>query len=112
MMYILWRSFEINVVDKTLIDKAQTYTFVQLWFQWNELHLTALSKSEAIPYGYRCGVFYGHGAHYWQHHDDWPPFFDEMALLGVPYTSIHALFCYLKYPACKNFIDTGGVTPA
>ncbi len=98
-------------MDKGLIDTAQTFPFIEFWFQWNELTLTALSKSDGLAYGYRCGVFYARGAHYWQHHDDWPPFFDSMAVLGVPYTSIHALFCYVKYPACKSFIDSGGITP-
>jgi hypothetical protein len=33
-----------------------------------------------------------------------------MAVMGVPYTSIHALFCYQKYNSCRAFIDSGGAT--
>jgi hypothetical protein len=98
-------------LDKGLIDLALTYNFIQLWFQWNELTLSALSRRDQIPYGYRAGVFYPHGARDGQHHDDWPPFFNAMAVLGVSYTGIHALFCYQRYPSCKAFLDSGGTTP-
>ena len=97
-------------MEKALIDTSQTFPFVALCFHWNELYLSRLAAHSNKGFGYRAGAFYPNGAHSMQHHQDWPPFFDTMATLGVPYTSIHALFCYQKYASCKAFIDTGGAS--
>ena len=97
-------------MDKSLIDQAKTFPFIALWFHWNELYLSELSVRHNLGYGYRAGVFSPNGARKGQHHDDWPSFFDTMAVMGVPYTSIHALFCYQKINSCRAFIDSGGAT--
>lgn len=96
--------------EKTLIDRAKTFEFIALWFHWNELYLSRSAAHYNIPFGYRAGVFYPHGARDGQHHDDWPPFFDTMATLGVPYTSIHALWGYQRFASCRIFIDSSGAT--
>jgi hypothetical protein len=98
-------------MDSALIERARTFPFVALWFHWNELYLSRLAARDRLGYGYRAGVFYPNGARDGQHHDDWPPFFDTMAVLGLPYTSIHALWCYQRYPSRQVFIDSGGTAP-
>jgi hypothetical protein len=90
-----------------LIERAKTFWFIALWFQWNELYLSKLSVRDNIPYGYRAGVFWPHGARDGQHHDDWPAFFQGLAAQGLAYTSIHALWCYQRFPSCKIFVDGG-----
>lgn len=97
-------------MDPALIEKSKTFPFLALWFHWNELYLSEMSARHKIGFGYRAGVFYPNGAHKGQHHDDWPPFFDTLAVLGLPYASIHALWGYQRFASCKTFIDTGGAT--
>ena len=75
------------------------------------MRTSKLSRDQKIPFGYRAGGFWAHGARDGQHPDAWPPFFNQMATLGVSYTGIHALFCYQTYPSCKAFLDSGGTTP-
>ena len=69
-------------MDRSLIDQAKTFPFIALWFQWNELYLSELSVHHSLGFGYRAGVFYPNGARKGQHHDDWPNFFDNMAVQG------------------------------
>lgn len=95
-------------MEKNLIERSKTFTFIDGWFNWCEHYLSDLSASNGRGYGYRAGVFYQNGAHNGQHHDDWPSFFDSMAVQGVPYTSIHALFCYQRYSSCRRQLDGGG----
>jgi hypothetical protein len=94
-------------MDSALIELSKTYAFIDLWYNWTIRYADELSKS-GIGYGFRGGVFYPNGAKVGQHHDDWPAFFNSMAVLGVPYTGIHALFCYLNYPSFKTYWDTSG----
>ncbi|KAB2887895.1 MAG: hypothetical protein F9K32_18400 [Desulfobulbaceae bacterium] len=95
-------------MDRNLMERAKTFDFIGGWFQWCELYLSELSARDRLGYGYRGGFFYPNGAHKGQHHDDWPPFFDSMAVHGLPYTSIHALFCYQKFRSCQLFLDGQG----
>jgi hypothetical protein len=94
-------------MDPELIALSKTYLFIDLWYNWTIRYADALSKS-GKGYGFRGGVFYPNGAKEGQHHDDWPAFFNSMAALSVPYTGIHALFCYLNYPSFKTYWDTKG----
>lgn len=98
--------------DAALIERARTLDFVLHWFVWQRKHGDDLSKQSQnkIGFGYRAGVFYPHGAKFGQHHDDFPPLFNQVAPLGLPLMSIEALFCYLTYPSCRVFIDTSGGT--
>jgi hypothetical protein len=97
-------------MDKSLIEQAKTFPFIALWFQWNELYLSELSVHSNIGFGYRAGGFYPNGARKGMHHEDWPSFFDAMAVQGLAYTSIHSLFCYQTYSSCRIFLDSGGAT--
>lgn len=97
-------------MDPALIEKSKTFPFLALWFHWNELYLSELSVRRKIGFGYRAGVFYPNGARKGQHHDDWPAFFDALAVRGVPYASIHALWGYQRFASCRTVIDTGGAT--
>lgn len=94
--------------DSALIERAKTMEFVLQWYNWQSRYRDALSQQSHFGYGYRAGVFYPHGAQYGQHHDDFPPFFDAMAVLGLSLISIDALFCYEKYSSCAVCIDTLG----
>jgi hypothetical protein len=95
-------------MDRNLLERARTFDFVAGWFHWCELYLSELSARDRLGYGYRGGQFVPNGAHKGQHHADWPPFFDAMAVQGLPYTSIHAIFSYQRYPSCQRFLDGGG----
>jgi hypothetical protein len=97
-----------EIMEKSLIEQSKTFPFIALWFQWNEIYLSELSVHHNLGFGYRAGVFYPNGARKGQHHDDWPAFFDAMAVQGLPYTSIHALFCHQHYASCRVFMDSGG----
>jgi hypothetical protein len=96
-------------MDPVLIELSKTYGFIDLWYNWTIRYADALSKG-GVGYGYRAGVFYPNGAKYGQHHDDWPPFFNEMAVLKVPYTGINALFSYTNHASFKTYWDSGGAT--
>jgi hypothetical protein len=95
-------------MDAALIELAKTYAFIDLWYNWLVRYGDAISTHDHIGIGYRAGVFYPNGSKYGQHHDDWPPFFDSMAFLGVPYTGINALYSYLHHPSFKTYWDTKG----
>jgi hypothetical protein len=93
-----------------LIELSKTFPFMLHWYIWQVRYRDDLSIRHKMGFGYRAGVFYPRGARHGQHHDDWPPFFDSMAALGLSYLSIEALFCHQKYASCRVFIDTSGGT--
>ncbi len=95
-------------MDRNLMARAKTFDFIGGWFQWCELYLSDLSRQNNRGYGYRAGMFFADGARKGQHHGDWSSFFNSMAASGLPYTSIHALFCYQNYRSCQKFLDGGG----
>jgi hypothetical protein len=97
-------------VDTKLLELARTYPFIDLWYNWTIRYGDELSKRDNLGYGFRGGVFYPNGARYGQHHDDWPPFFQAMAVFGLPYTGIHALYSYTKHPSFKTYWDSGGAS--
>ena len=95
-------------MDPRLVELAKSYAFIDLWYNWTIRYADALSVSNNRGYGYRAGVFYPNGSRLGQHHDDWPPFFDQGALNGIPYTGINALYSYIKHPSFKLYWDSGG----
>lgn len=95
-------------MDKNLIARAKTFEFIALWFHWCEIYMSDLSVKTNRKYGYRAGVFFQGGAKKGEHHGSWPSFFDSMASMSVPYTSIHAIFGYQNYYSCRVFIDSQG----
>ena len=94
-------------MNPTLIERSKTFGFIDPWFNWTVRYADELSRN-GQRIGFRAGVFYPNGALVGEHHQDWPPFFDSMAVQGVPYTSIHALFCYQKYNSCRIYLDSNG----
>ncbi len=95
-------------MDPKLLELANTYGFINLWYNWTIRYADEMSKRDNAGYGYRAGVFRKNGARFGQHHDDWPAFFNAMAALGVSYTGINALYSYLNHPSFKTYWDTGG----
>lgn len=95
-------------MDPALIALAKTYPFIDLWYNWTIRYNDEMSKRDGIGFGYRAGVFYPNGSRAGQHHDDWPNFFNLLAIQGVPYTAINALYSYVNHPSFKTYWDTGG----
>ena len=95
-------------MDMSQKEMGTTSHFISLWFQWIENYSTELSNRDLKGYGYRNGAFFPDGARNGQHHSDWLDFYKPRALNGLPYISIHALFCYLNYPSCKRYIESDG----
>jgi hypothetical protein len=95
-------------MEKNLIERAKTFSFVLHWHLWRTRYQDECATRYKMGYGYRAGVFYPNGSRYGQHHDDWPSFFDSMAVQGLSALSIDSLFCYQKYRSCQIFIDSTG----
>lgn len=95
-------------MDNALIERSKTLPFLLHWFIWIRRYSDALAARGNCGYAYRAGSFFPRGAKEGQHHDDFPPFFNVMAPLGLPLICIEALFCYQTHPSCRVFIDTNG----
>ncbi|MGE5340221.1 MAG: hypothetical protein ACM3SY_01960 [Candidatus Omnitrophota bacterium] len=102
--------------DTGLIERAKTFEFVSLWWEWLMRYQDDRSDNSppASPYpnsgyGYRAGQLWQYGAHRVNYPDDWTEFFDRMLYEnGLSRISIDALYCYERHASCRRYIDTGG----
>jgi hypothetical protein len=93
-------------MDPELIALSKTYPFIDLWYNWTIRYADELSKS-GIGYGFRGGVFYPRGAKVGRTMTTGHPS-STHGCPRVPYTGIHALFCYQHYASFKTYWDSGG----
>ena len=95
-------------MDYQLIERAKTFDFVSIWFEWSDLYKKELSNRSSRGYGYQEGAFFQDGGGNGKQHLHWRDFYQSLASNGIPFTSIHALFCYHHYDSCKLYINSQG----
>jgi hypothetical protein len=95
-------------MDHQLMERAKTFDFISIWFEWAESYKKELSNRNNRGYGYQEGAFFPDGAGNGKQHLNWRDFYQSLATNGFPYTSIHALFCYNHYDSCRLYVDSQG----
>lgn len=95
-------------MDQRLVERAQEFGFISSWFEWSESYQKELCSRNNRGFGYQEGAFFPDGAGNGKRHLHWPEFYESLASKGIPYTSIHALFCYHHYDSCRLYIESQG----